>query len=191
MTAPKPIEEDEVVGPARVTPLHAQDREFSKAIGPKRGWRKLSPLQAAYERGQLAQGNGIYTPEQRFEAGSNYAQAYLTSQASGRDSTDLDRIMGSGRGSSALSQAQVDAIRSLVSIDSHLSPKDRKIIRLVCGEGYFPSEAIAHVCGPQYAKATMARFCEALDSLIESFEAVNRHGLTRSGTFNLSRDTRD
>jgi hypothetical protein len=44
--------------------------------GAARAWRKLSPLEAAYAKGQLAGGNPKFTAAQRFKAG-NAMRRYL------------------------------------------------------------------------------------------------------------------
>jgi hypothetical protein len=44
---------------------------------------------------------------------------------------------------------------------------------MVCGENYFPSEAVRMVCN-DYKDTVSARFREALDALIEAMEAVRR-----------------
>lgn len=186
MTHPEKKEEDDILGPAVITPMHRRDRGVSKGIGAPKAWRKMSALEAAYDKGQLAGGNPAYNAEARYEAGMTYAQMYLTAQASGRDSTDMDRIMSRGGGGLPLSIAQIDAIRSLVSVDSHLGTVDRKIIRMVCGEEYTPAKAIAEV-DAGYKNATLVRFRESLDALIEAFETVNKHGQARRGSFNLDR----
>ena len=55
--------------------------------GAAKAWRKLSPLEAAYAKGQLAGGNPKFTAAQRFEAGQRYAQIFAACESSGRDCT--------------------------------------------------------------------------------------------------------
>lgn len=164
--------------PAFVRPDHAQDRELTTVAGGPRGWRKLSPLQSAYERGQLSGGNPKYLALQRFEAGLTYTAHWDISQSSGKNILDADRISCSGSGL-AFTEVQFDALGAIKAIESNLSLRDKTIIRKVCGEGLWPSEAVALACGTDYTKATLARFREALDSLIEAIEvARHRRGMS-------------
>lgn len=166
-------ESADVLGPAIVREDHVQDRELTTVAGGPRGYRRLTPLQSAFDKGQLGGGSQKYNATQRMQAGEVYERHFLTSQASGRNMLDLDRAFGSS-GGTTLGQAQIDAIRALVSIDSHLGLRDRSIIRAVCGEGCWPSEAVSKACGTDFAKATLPRFREALDALIEALESVRR-----------------
>ena len=68
-------------------------------------------------------------------------------------------------------------------LDYHydMSPRDRQIVRLVCGEGFFPSEAVRQVCA-DYKHTIPARLREALDGLVEAMEAARRErGTVRVG----------
>ena len=78
----------------------------------------------------------------------------------------------------SLSQAMADATKRIIAIDSHLKEQVRAIIRRVCGEGWWPSEAVREACGEHYDKAIVPRFCEALDNLIEAIEAARRRRST-------------
>jgi hypothetical protein len=93
-------------------------------------------------------------------------------------------LSGGGSPSLTLSQAQMDAMRELISVESHLGERDRKIIRMVCGFGEWPSKAVAMV-SPDYEKATIPRFKESLDALIEAFETARR----RPGQFGQRRQS--
>lgn len=173
-------DEAEIIqGPAIVTRLHRQDRNLTRDTGSKKGWRKLSPLERAYENGQL--GNDGHTPKARRDAGMEYGEIFRLSQSSGRDSTDLDRISGAGKGG-PFAHAQGQALRQIASIDSHMGRRDRLIVRMVCGQEHFPSEAVAAACGSDSAKRTLPRFREALDALIEAMETARRSGYS---AFNL------
>lgn len=164
----------EIETPAIVSPAHSQDRELSTVAGSPRGWRKLSPLQSAYEQGKLRGGNSRYQAIDRYEAGKIYERHFDLSQTSGRNMLDLDRGFGSS-GGSTLGQAQIDAIRALVTIESNLGTHDRTIIRKVCGEGGKPAEAVSFVAGADYKDAVLARFREALDALIQAIEVARKH----------------
>lgn len=172
-------EVDIIQSPAIVTKLHVQDRNLTRDTGSKKGWRKLSPLERAYENGQLG-GDG-QMPKARRDAGMEYGEMFRLSQSSGRDSTDLDRVSGAGQGL-AFAEKQGIALRQIASIDSHMGRRDRLIVRMVCGQEFFPSEAVAAACGSDSAKRTMPRFREALDALIEAMETARRSGYSK---FNL------
>ena len=184
--AEKTVEREQPETPAKVTQLHVQDRTFRNDAGQivagQQAWRRLSPLEACYAKGQLAGGCDRYTAQARFDAGQRYSEIFLTAQSSGRDSTQALNVSRSG-GGLPLSQAQSDAIRSLVAIDSCMGERDRRIVRLVCGEGHWPSEAIRTVCA-DYKHTIAARFREALDSLVEAHEMARRGAAVK---FNLGR----
>jgi len=174
--AEKTVEREQPETPAKVTHLHVQDRAFRNDAGQivagQQAWRRLSPLEACYAKGQLAGGSDRYTAQARFDAGQRYSEIFLTAQSSGRDSTQALNVSRSG-GGLPLSQAQSDAIRVLVTIHSHMGAKDRLIVTRVCGEGHFPSAAVREVCG-DYRDTVSARFREALDGLIEAMETGRR-----------------
>lgn len=169
--------EPEPEAPARIDPnLYVQDRALSTGAGAKKGWRKPSPLNAYYEKGQLGGGDARYTALARLEAGLRYAALFATSQASGRDSTDLSRISSSASGL-PLAQAQIEALRALAAIEGYMGARDKTIVRMVCGGGYWPSEAVRSVCAG-YKDRVTARFREALDVLIEAMETARRQGVS-------------
>lgn len=165
--------------PAIITPMHRKDRHFiddqTKKVSQQRAWRKLSPLEACYAKNQLVGGNPAYSPINRYEAGKAYTEMFDLSQKSGRDSTQaLNMTAPGGFGAGTLSQASSTALTQRISIESHMGARDRQIIRMVCGEGYQPAEAVRHVCG-DYQHTVAARFREALDALIEAMETARRY----------------
>lgn len=171
MTNPKPIDtQDEVVGPAKVTAMHAQDRpatdDDKKPILGKSAWRKLTPLQRAFNGGQINY--------EQYEAGAAYSKIFDLCETSGRDSTVLEVI--SGGGGLPFSVKQQEAMQKRIALESHLSQRDRTIIRMVCGEAYFPSKAVAVACGEGYKDATVPRFKESLQALTEALEACRKTG---------------
>jgi len=171
---------EEIEAPAKITADHVQNRAFvievpdgaKRVIAPGKGWRRLSPLEQAFLRGQLAGGAAKYDAQARFEAGKRYGEMFAVAQSSGRDSTDMDRISRSGGGAS-ISDSQAQAIRRLIAVESRMSERDRAIIRMVCGQGFFPSEAVRQVCA-DYRHTIPARLREALDGLVDAFEAARR-----------------
>lgn len=136
-----------------------------------------SPLTLAFHRGQLQMGRKGVSDELRYAAGKEYGNLVACLARSGRDSTDMDRIAG-GSGA-CITEAQADAARKLISIDSHMKPGDRKIIRRVCGEGWQPAEAVREAIGTAYERATIPRLCEALDCLIDAMEAAKKTGYSQ------------
>jgi hypothetical protein len=166
----------EVASPSKITKLHVRARpaldDKMRPITGKTAWTKWTPLEAAFQNGKLQGGDSKYSPIDRFNAGKKYEEIWDLAQSAGRDSTQAFCI-SRGFGGGSIGQTQSDAVTALVRVDSHLSQRDRIIIRMVCGEGHFPSEAVAMVSA-DYVKATAARFREALDSLIEAFEKVRK-----------------
>lgn len=167
---------EEIAAPAVVRSDHVRDRMLSATAGAQKAWRRLSPLEAAFERGQLGGGSPLYDAQRRLQAGEAYARLFALSQSSGRDSTDLDRIAGAGAGD-GFSEAQARAVHALGEIDRRMNARDRQIVRMVCAEGHFPSEAVRIACN-DYRHTVASRFREALDSLIEAMEAARRRGRT-------------
>jgi len=49
------------------------------------------------------------------------------------------------------------------------------IVRMVCAEGHFPSDAVRTACN-DYRHTVPSRFREALDSLIEAIAAAHASG---------------
>lgn len=169
--------EDLADGPVVVTPLHRFDRELTTNAGGPKAWRKLTPLQAAFEKDQLGGGDMRYTADQRLEAGMVYASNWDMAFCSGKNTLDLDRAAGRGTNGQSLGLQQIKATGWLRRIEAALGARDRMIARLVLGEGHWPSEAIAIACRTdQYVRATVPRFRETLDSLIESIEEAGRRG---------------
>lgn len=173
----------DIQGPAIVGPLHTLDRPATdkdmKPITGTAAWRKLTPLQAAFAKDQLAGGSERYTAADRYGAGQDYTAIFDAAQPGGRDSTQaLNAISGGSRGSD--SAARSKASSSLACIHSHMGHRDRQIIMLVCGEGYAPNEAIIRVLGRDYIKAVSARFREALDSLADAMEASRQKPVSKA-----------
>lgn len=179
MTQPKPIPEPEMPTPHAKGDF-VQDRALGANAGAKKGWRNRCPLESYYERGML---NGGREPAlNRFAAGDEYRRRYKEVEPSGKDSTQVEKVMSSHRGDySILDKAEKS--KWLLAVDSHLGRNDRHIIRKVCGDDLWPSEVIGDICGPAYRKAIAPRFCEALDNLIYAMETVRRDGVK----FNIGR----
>ena len=150
--------------PAVITPHHVRDRVISPVAGASKAWRKLSPLEAAYAKGQLAGGNPRASAAQRFEAGQRYASIFAACESQGRDSTQLMNVSRS-YGGAPLGLGQRAAMDKLREIEAAMGANDAAILRKVCGEGHTPAEAVRMVCG-DYRDTVTARFREALDALV-------------------------
>lgn len=166
-------EAPEVQSPSRILPHHKLDRDISPVAGAPKAWRSESTLEAAYDQGKLQGGNSKYSAEARYEAGLHYMRIFLTSEASGKDSTQAMNISRSSRAGYE-NTAQSKAWTDRLAIESHLGQRDRIIVRLVCGENYWPSEAVRLVC-QDYKDTVSARFREALDALVEAIETARRY----------------
>lgn len=165
-----------VEAPARIKPGHVRDRTLSPVAGTPKGYRVLSwPIQVAYEAGRLAaRGSGQNDANSRWLAISEYCEIYETALCrSGKDSTVMD-IVTSG-GGFPISEAMADAIRKLVSIDSHMSRKDRGIVRKLC-DGHTLPGAVRAVCGDDFEDTVAARIRDALDALDEAITAARDGG---------------
>ena len=136
--------------------------------GAARAWRKLSPLEAAHAKGQLAGGNPKFTAAQRFEAGQRYAAIFAACESGGRDSTQLLNVSRS-YGGAPLGMGQRAAMEKLRAIDAAIGGNDAAILRKVCGEGHTPAEAVRLVCG-DYRDTVTARLREALDALLSAWD---------------------
>ena len=159
---------DEIVGPAKLHSGHSR-RSLGTAAGAKKAWRNDAehPLTLAYAKGQLIRGNEKHSAMQRYEAGDAYRAAYEASQHKTRDSTDMNVVSG-GKGA-GVTERMIDAFAWLRIVESRLTHEDRRIVRMVCGEGCFPSEAVRAAFGHDHYKfAVIPRFNEALDHLIEA-----------------------
>ena len=169
MKTRKAKESEAIDGPAILRAFHVK-RSVGALAGARSAWKNIAehPLTLAFEKGQLGRGDPRYTPEMRLEAGNRYRELCEKLVVTGVDSTNLDRIIG-GRSQVSVSQSRIDSIRTLAAIDKHLNKRDRKIIRHVCGDGWWPSEAVREACGHgHYDRGSVPRFVEALDALIEA-----------------------
>lgn len=159
----------------RVRDAEARKTDKERRLEPVRIVADNHPLDIAYRRGQL-DGNKNAGPL-RHAAGEIYREWYRISHSSGRDST---QGMSGSRG--GMAPAFGEASRKLIATDSNLSAKDRKIVRMVCGDGHTPASAVLGTCGAAYERSVTPRFCEALDSLIDAMEAAQNMGWSFNGT---------
>jgi hypothetical protein len=170
---------DEIAAPAKLHDGHSQ-RTLSTAAGAKKAWRNDAehPLTLAYAKGQLIRGNEKYSAMQRYEAGDAYRAACEASRMKTRDSTDMNIV--SGGKTEGPNERMLDAFAWLRAVDAGLSDEDRRIVRMVCGEGRFPSDAVRAAFGHDHYKfAVVPRFNEALDHLIEAITKAQSSGAAR------------
>jgi hypothetical protein len=164
--------------PAIVRADHVRDRPVAPDADAPKAWRVRSVLELAYERGQLDDGEGdargrAFKAKCRFDAGEAYTKLFLVAQSSGTDSTDLDRIMSVST-RVALTTRQAEAIRALSAVETRMGARDKRIVRMVCGENFRLSEAVLCACGKSYRQFVTPRFREALDALLEALQTTRR-----------------
>lgn len=160
-------------GPARILDTHKQDRFVSRGDRVAAGYRNVSwPIQMAYEAGRLSGGSG--DANIRWASITEYSDIHDTALCrSGRDSTDMDVVRG-GAGF-PITEAVSDAIKKLISIDSHMSRKDRQIVRKLC-EGYTLPQAVKYACGDDFTDTVAARVRDALDALDQALTDARENG---------------
>lgn len=126
--------EDDILPPAVIGPGHKQTRHLSKSAGAPMGWvnEDESPLGAARARERI--------DDDEYQAGAIYFSLYSQMGRTGKDSTELTVVGGSS--GLPFTQCQVDAIRAIQEIETHLPGEWRIIVRKFCGEGYEATEAV-------------------------------------------------
>jgi hypothetical protein len=172
----KPATAEEVDGPAILSDRFAKDRKLSKVAGSGEGYRALFDWDRALDQGRLNHGSDKYSARQRAQAWSDYNTLWIKRYPSGRDSSQGLSVTGGRMEPGCLAAGQIDAMRVLEALEGRgpspykrpLGQRDAIIIKLICGEGATPSEAV-RLIQPSYRYAVWPRFCEALDSLIEAF----------------------
>ncbi len=136
---------------------------LSPVAGAPKGWsvdETWAPW-IAYQAGKFGELKG----STRFDAIAHYRELVAIAQPTGKDSTCLDVVKG-GTGF-PITEAQCDAIKRKIAIDSRMPEKDRFIVRALC-EGWTLAQAVRFACGDVFRDATIPRTCDALDALIEA-----------------------
>ena len=162
---------EEILGPAK---LHDGHVERTTESGRK-AWRNVAehPLTYIFERGQLVKGSARYSADDRYHAGTLYRALCETIARSGRDCLDIELI--SRPTGFQISEAKANAMHILARIDRGLKPADRMMLRRVCADGWWPSEAVRDACGHNfYHFANVPRFVEALDNLIDAMRMARQ-----------------
>lgn len=128
---------------------------------------KSNPLRNYADNNQIT--------EEQFLAGEWYERQYKSMYPGGRDSTDLDRVSGSGSGQ-LIADVQSDAIKKIIAVESRLSASDRAIVRKVCGDGEEATSAVRIVTRQQSERFPIPRFREALDNLVTAISRSLKNG---------------
>jgi hypothetical protein len=162
-----------VEAPARIRETHVRDRFVDRGDREPRGYRNVTwAVQVAYDHGRLSGGKG--DANVRWAVICEYADLYEEAlHRSGRDSTDMDVV--SGGAGSPVSDAMLEASKKLVSIDSHMASKDRKIVRALC-EGLTLAKAVEQACGEDFTHTVPARVRDAIDALTEAMTEARESG---------------
>jgi hypothetical protein len=166
-----------VEAPARIRPEHIRDRILSAVAGTPLAYRSVQwPIQVAYEHGKLSAPGDTrgYDCNTRWLAIREYDEVHdMALGRSGRDSTDLDIV--SGGGGFPITEEIANAVKKLISIDSHMATKDRQIVRKLC-EGWSLAESVKQACGEDFKHTVPARVRDALDALYEALDAARANG---------------
>ncbi|HEX4637667.1 MAG TPA: hypothetical protein VH189_15905 [Rhizomicrobium sp.] len=176
--------EDVVEGPAVVTGNHVQDRPLSGRAGTKKGWSKLAVHEKEFRRGHLmckerCMGAAATREEEaraldRLAAARAFDRGWQLCQAPFPPGVDFDRVRSSGGGMpGAFADHSRDAKDFWRRVQAAMSANDWLICRMVCGEGHSVAQAVMAV-SPAYKFSTLARFREALDSLVEGIRRGKR-----------------
>jgi hypothetical protein len=188
MPQPKHTEEVEapIQGPAKESERHVWNRpatdDHMRPILGKNACSVVSSLVLALDRGQLRGGSPNYSEKDRFNAGEYYGMLVKVSQKGGRDSTQALNVSRSTTLGSN-NDLQERAWDSLLAIGSYMSPANRKIVDMVCGDDATPAEAVRSACGGDFKHTVPAKLRDALDSLIEAIKMAEKY----PGRFNMRR----
>ena len=170
MTKPakkKPTPDPEALDrPAKIMPAHILLNPEAPARQRRWGVRDDHPLTRAWERGQLASGRRNITPRDRYEAGLIYRGLYEDLHGSNIALSKLTRVNGGT--CEARASERICAARDLLTrIEARMSADNAFIIRRVCGEGAWPSEAVRERY-QNFEKFVIPRLCMALDDLVDA-----------------------
>lgn len=171
--------------PAVITNMHVQAREITDQHGRQvlgaRGWSRLTVFQKLYIAKPPAKANPKLVDQKRCtdkkttdieidraldrrDAGKEFVKAWDFSVRGTKDSLDLSP----GCAAEAADGMTIDRMAAKDKLESwrrHMGPNDWMIIRRVCGENCDVAPVIADI-SPSYRDSSLARFREALDSLV-------------------------
>lgn len=163
---------DPIEGPARLHEGHARSRLLGAQAGAPRGFvnNHESTLDRYASKGLLAsqsESHSDITSELRVTAGHAFRRLCERSRGSTRDSSQL--VISGARSPGCISDDSAMAKNDLKRIEDRMGKNDAKLVRMVCDEGFWPSEAVRSI-DPGYRDATVPRFREAMDALVVAFD---------------------
>lgn len=175
----------QIEGPPIARDTHVQNwyaTNNARARGEHDGWTNAeTPIHQAYLKCRLNDqpGNEIdAAAERRWQAYLIYKTILHKSFPRGtRASYAAEFVNGTTGfppGQDAMAE-RCDEAKKLVSIDSHMSQKDRKIVRLL-SEGETLADAVRVACGEGFKDTVSARVRDALDALEEAVTAARDGG---------------
>ena len=174
MTKPKKKPDDAGAfdRPAKIMPAHILLNPEAPARQRRWGVKDDHPLTKAWERGQLGSGRRNITPRDRYEAGLVYRGLYEDIHGSNIALSKLTRVNGGT--CEARASERICAARDLLGrIEGRMSADNAFIIRRVCGEGAWPSEAVRER-HEGFEKFVIPRLCVALDDLVDAVAGKRR-----------------
>ena len=186
--AGRDAEPDHIDGPAVVAKDHVRDRVLSPRAGAKAGWSRLTVYEREFRLGHLKckerctgpKGNQAATREEegraldRFAAARAFDTGWQICSAGFPGGVDFDRISSGGGGvPGAFADHQRDAKAFWRRVEQAMGANDWLICRRVCGENYSVAETVQAI-SPGYRFSTLARFREALDSLVIAMATAKR-----------------
>ena len=186
--AKKTDDEEVIDGPAVTAEDHVRDRVLSPRAGAKAGWSRLTVYERAFRLGHLlckercsdSKGGAVATREEegraldRLAAARAFDEGWQVCNAGFTRGVDYDRISSGGGGvPGAFADHQRDAKAFWRRVEQAMGANDWLICRRVCGENFSVAETVQAI-NPGYRFSTLARFREALDSLVEAM-ATARH----------------
>ena len=166
MTKPKKPDPDALDHPARLMPHHILLNPEAPARARRWGVKDDHPLTRAWERGQLEAGRRDVSPRDRYEAGLLYRGLYEDIHGSNIALSKLTRVNG-GLAEARAGERLCAARDLLARIEGRMSTDNAFLIRRVCGEGAWPSEAVRERY-QGFEKFVVPRLCCALDELVDA-----------------------
>ena len=165
----------DVERPAVIAADHARDRVLGLGAGAKKGWSRLTVYEREFRRGSFvckerctdpaATGAELARAADRFAAAKAFDEGWQVCAVSWPGSSGFDRVKGGGGTPGAFVDHHRDVKDYWRRVQSAMGANDWLIIRRVCGENYTVAQAVAAI-SPAYKFSTLARFREALDSLV-------------------------
>lgn len=171
---------DEIQAPAIISDDFAQTRNVTTRAGAKKGWERLTVYEKEFRLGHLtdkkrctsnaATEEEIKKSFERRDAAKEFDEGWAICLASWPAGFDPNRIKVAGV-PGGFCDHQRDVERFWERVRQEMGTNDWMICRRVCGEGYKVAETIAAIT-PSYRDASLVRFREALDALVEVLAKV-------------------